>query len=1475
MRRQRPHHFTRSTFRKRLIESLESRCLLAADPIMLQDLNSTPDPTASSFQVDWEFPNRFLASVNNELLLGSTDGTSAGTFISENLGPHSGRVELAKTEFGAQLMHISDPASGVTVVRWFSFGTTTTLSHETDYLGTVADVAFLQRRSDNAILTVDRFSQVQYIAFPSGRLTDVLDSEGVIVGKVSNPNTGNIERWELRRQFFFGWSSTASATAIVPADESYLHDGYLYTTNNTGDLTWYAEPGNFNTPFFLGNFGAKVHDVDFKFETQETSFLVYHEQTNTTDLFVVERLQPATLLYSFAGFASSIEDMGTRLVRVEAGPDAGYWWIDENDTIVKDVGLSKMTGPVHRVDSSLVGWSSFDGFGSELAVYTPDPVIRVSNNQIGEAQPTGSSAGFLWLDWAAGQSVTWELVAGVGDTNNSDFTIAPAGNIFTTRSFDFETAPTASIRVRASGAFGTIEKVLSIQVVDLPESISISNDRVLENASNALVGSLSVEYFPPGEPVIYNIVSGSVDEFQIVDNQLRTATGLDFEAQNIYNLIIRASTASGVSVEWPIPIFVDNVNENAQSAITISSDSILEETSPGAVIGTLGVRNQSGQFSYALVDGNGGADNYRFEIVDGALRLLEQPNFEAARSYTVRIEATQGELVVTDYLTIDVLPVDEYPIEGIDFVGIGQALFSFFDVAENTPVGTLVMTLRARDPDQGETYTWSIAGGLTQYLRLEGDQVYVNALINYEAISDFFALDFSATATSRSGNTFTRWQPGSILESSVHFHTSILDVNDPPVVSSIANQTAQAGDETALLLNTPLFTDEDSPTITTFSDSHTVELLLGNDPAPSWMQLDVEAGVLNVSPAFSDAGLYQLTLRVTDASGAIDETDFVLDISPVNVTILDGTNGDDSFVVRPNNANGTTWTVLRNDQVIYSGAASLINPIAINGSEGSDSIVIEGSQRGNNFTVNKGSVVIDNSKIYQQGIEGREIRGRAGADRFQLSSTVQSIPTSIFGGAGRDVLVGPDGESYWTISGNGNGQVGDVVFSGIAELQGGASADTFAVDRAGRMSMVQGGGGVNRIDYLTDATAISVNIISLNDHSGTTTQIDDFTSITTISTPLNLNNRISYNASNVTASASAQWDILYDQVKLSSGVSVPVEFFGFSILEGSNRDDSFNIDLVEESQYQLQGRGGQNTVFYRSMFGYVDLENRVGHGVLEFRDIDQYMASSQGGSVVGQNRPTQWRLNNGVVQLSTGEEVLGFTSLFGGTADDSFVILNSPEYTVIEQFYGGPGRNSLDYSSYGAGVYLNLQSAIATGTLYATDFSVVYGSAFDDTIIGTSYQDDFLFGLAGNDTLDGLEGNDALFGGLGDDSIFGGDGRDWLVGGLGADVLNGQGGEDILIACAAPTFEGQGTRSGIQLARIDSVMREWTSSRTYSQRVQRLSNGTGGLPRLSASTLSNDNRVDRLTGGSELDWFWAANNDVIEDRANGETRSQI
>jgi Ca2+-binding RTX toxin-like protein len=139
-----------------------------------------------------------------------------------------------------------------------------------------------------------------------------------------------------------------------------------------------------------------------------------------------------------------------------------------------------------------------------------------------------------------------------------------------------------------------------------------------------------------------------------------------------------------------------------------------------------------------------------------------------------------------------------------------------------------------------------------------------------------------------------------------------------------------------------------------------------------------------------------------------------------------------------------------------------------------------------------------------------------------------------------------------------------------------------------------------------------------------------------------------------------------------------------------------------------------------------------------------------------------------------------------------------------------------------------------------------------------------LLGGAGNDTLRGGNGHDLLQGGDGNDSILGRDGRDVLICGLGADVLDGGGTQDLLIS-------GQTTHESNDLA-LKAIANEWASSaRSYNDKVTRLSTGANGLPKLDATTVLDDGVIDNLTGGSQLDWFFAKlGQDVLVDRAGNE-----
>ena len=131
-----------------------------------------------------------------------------------------------------------------------------------------------------------------------------------------------------------------------------------------------------------------------------------------------------------------------------------------------------------------------------------------------------------------------------------------------------------------------------------------------------------------------------------------------------------------------------------------------------------------------------------------------------------------------------------------------------------------------------------------------------------------------------------------------------------------------------------------------------------------------------------------------------------------------------------------------------------------------------------------------------------------------------------------------------------------------------------------------------------------------------------------------------------------------------------------------------------------------------------------------------------------------------------------------------------------------------------------------------------------------------LHGGAGNDRLRGGNGADILLGDDGADNLIGGKGNDILIGGQGADTLTGSAGDDLLVA-------GFTSYDAVDAALL-SLLAEWTSSRSYADRVANLS-GTGTGLRLNGNnfliaqgasrTVFDDGAVDDLTGNAGQDWF--------------------
>ena len=96
--------------------------------------------------------------------------------------------------------------------------------------------------------------------------------------------------------------------------------------------------------------------------------------------------------------------------------------------------------------------------------------IALSASSVAENAATGTTVGSLAsIDVDAGDTFTYTLVSGTGDTDNASFTID--GNTLKTAAvFDYETKSSYSVRVRVTDAGGlTFEKVFTITVTDLDE----------------------------------------------------------------------------------------------------------------------------------------------------------------------------------------------------------------------------------------------------------------------------------------------------------------------------------------------------------------------------------------------------------------------------------------------------------------------------------------------------------------------------------------------------------------------------------------------------------------------------------------------------------------------------------------------------------------------------------------------------------------------------------------------------------------------------------------------------------------------------------------------------------------------------------------------------------------------------------------------------------------------------------------------
>lgn len=362
-----------------------------------------------------------------------------------------------------------------------------------------------------------------------------------------------------------------------------------------------ASNGSFSVPVnFTGN-GADIASVGFSIDYDETC-LSFDETDSDTDgmpdaITGLPNGFQTTISHNSADSSGELDlslfDSTTPIGTLRDGPLFTLALTVKpacitTDGSSRDVTINFAASPAPSFGNPGAVDVAGTATGATIALHfnaTPT-AINLSANTVDENAATGTSVGTLsTTDPNAGDSHTYALVTGVGDTDNSSFTI-DGDTLKTAAGFDFETKNSLSVRIRTTdngGPNGSFEQSLTISVNDLyeaPTGIDFGGSGAngggddgdpvtLDINENATAGS-TVATFGPANPdngssYTFALVDGegSTDNgsFTFVDNALQILAPPDAEGQSSYTIRVRITDDQGNSVEQIFTVTINNINE--------------------------------------------------------------------------------------------------------------------------------------------------------------------------------------------------------------------------------------------------------------------------------------------------------------------------------------------------------------------------------------------------------------------------------------------------------------------------------------------------------------------------------------------------------------------------------------------------------------------------------------------------------------------------------------------------------------------------------------------------------------------------------------------------------------------------------------------------------------------------------------------------------------------------------------------------
>ena len=933
-----------------------------------------------------------------------------------------------------------------------------------------------------------------------------------------------------------------------------------------------------------------------------------------------------------------------------------------------------------------------------------DPTdIALSSNTIAENSDANAIVGTLsTTDIDAGDTFTYTLVTGTGDTDNTAFNI-DGSSLRATDSFDFEAKSNYSVRVRSTDAGGAfIEKVFTVNVSDvndIPSDIALSSNTISENAGvNALIGTLNTTDQDTGDTFLYALVAGTGDTdnavFNIEGAALRSTNALDYETKSSYSVRVRSTDAGGAFIEKVFTIIVTDVNE-APSDLDLSSNTIPENAGVNAIVGTLSTTDPDAgdTFIYTLVAGTGDTDNTAFNIDGSTLGATNSFDFETQSSYSLRIRSTDAAgLFFEKIVAVNVSNVNEDPTD---------IALSSNTIAENSDANAIVGTLSTTDIDAGDTFTYTLVTGTgdtdNTAFNIDGSSLRATDSFDFEAKSNYSVRVRSTDAG------------GAFIEKV--FTVNVSDVNDIPSDIALSSNTISENAGVNALIGTLNTTDQD------MSDTFLYALVAGTGDTDNAV-FNIDGAALRSTNAldYETKSSYSVRVRSTDAGGAVIEKVFTVNVSDVNDIPSDVALSSNTI---PENAgvNALVGTLNTTDQdpgdtflyTLVAGMGDTDNTaFNIDGSslratnsfdfetKSSYSLRVRSTDAGGLFT--EKSFVINVEDVREGGfVNGTNANDKITAtyigDGVIHTWSVQVNTGAAFNVSGDLIVDGLAGTDELQVVGRG---VDDLyTLGGNQVVVNGATIQTTKTEV---LKLVSGLGN----DRVVIASAPVLGLATTVDTGGGTDLIE-------------------------TVAGSNHWSItglgigtLYDGA---------VSFLAVESVRGGSDDDRFTLGVNGRLTGQILGGSGADTLDLaaKTAANTINLQSNTATSTGGIAGIESFIGSSSPTLTdifIGANSNTNWTIdgvNSGtLMSVATGSvSFSGFESLTGGTAADTFTFTDSGSLT--RTLTGGTATGVVDTLSLAAKtVPLNIQLNTTTSVLGVLGTYTGIESLIANSVAGTT-----------------------------------------------------------------------------------------------------------------------------------------------------------